>query len=115
METDIIKKYKLNFEIRKREKFPTSINMALTDFLYSWSNIKYINEDLLPFVDEALLGNVDINNCDIGGGGTVAFVEQSTKLCAKWGNVSGYLNPEFELPTIDFKKIIILWRDFLLS
>lgn len=82
----------------------------LAQFLDYWSCPDDIKEDLLPEIDAVLNGNL---NCSDVGADVVglAYVEvASTKLI---GSDLGYGN--LELPTTDFRELILEWLNILES
>ena len=81
-------------------------NIYLTNFLNDY-NARWINENLLPDIEMALLDQ----NSEIENG------SESVSIMIYHNRVELYDNDGFvyELPTQDFKEIVIGWRDFLLT
>ena len=109
----IFKKYKL--EIRE---FNGSLSVVTQDsqlrilshFIDFWNKPKDIREDLLPELEKVLNGSFSYTDigADVIG---VAYVEPGiTKLI---GSELGFSN--MELPTVDFKDLIMEWLTFLES
>jgi len=111
MRQQLIDDYKINFQNRidknrKVDKFPLTNNGILSFFLYGW-NVRHINENLLPDIDNALLNPQSENE---NGNGIVNILIYQDK-------VVFYQDEEdpFTMSTIDFKEVVIAWRDFLLK
>ena len=111
MRKEIINKYKINFENRidkfnKIDKFPIMEEGYLSLFLYGW-NSRHITENLLPDIEQALLDS----NSEFENGNEVISI------LIYQNNVIFYHfdDPPFSIPTVDFKEIVIGWRDFLLQ
>lgn len=115
MDQNIINRYEINFknEIdqlqgsrRKIDKFPYTNNKYLSIFLYSW-NVIDINEILLPDINQALLTpNSEVENQS----DTIFILIFNDKV--DFYDENGLI---YRLPTLDFKAIVIGWRDFLLT
>ncbi len=117
MNQGIIDKYKINFynsvyegpvtKIKDIDKIPSTNNKFLTTFLYSWSRSSDIDELLLPDIETVL--NEEESELDNGS--------ETIQITIYLDLVIFY--PEnsdsFSIPTVDFKEIIIAWRDFLLE
>ncbi|SEE16750.1 hypothetical protein SAMN04487765_1626 [Tenacibaculum sp. MAR_2010_89] len=82
----------------------------LAQYLDLWNNSKDIKEDLLPEIDSVINGELEFNDigADVVG---VAYIEQATTKLL--GSDVGY--SDFELPTSDFKELIIEWLAILES
>ena len=112
MNQNIIDQYQIEFKNKiskidgKITKIPTLKYAPLSTFLFSWT-IGEINEFLLPDIDEALLNiNSEIEN----GSETISILLYHNRVDFYYD--SGLI---YQLPTIDFKEIVIGWRDFLLT
>ena len=115
MNQNLINKYKVelknkvfNFETGKEiHKSISTNNGELTTFLNDWTAPK-INEFLLPDFDEAI---ANPGEKVINGGETINV--------HIYNNIVEIYNSDYnfvsELPTQDFKEIVIGWRDFLLT
>jgi hypothetical protein len=114
MNLSIINQYQINFvnkinnfEIGGKEitKIPNTSNKYLDEFLFNW-NAQEINEILLPDINQALVTpNSEIEN----GSETISILIYQNK-------VDFYADDgSYSLPTLDFKEIVIGWRDFLLT
>ncbi|MDF0716482.1 hypothetical protein PY092_10005 [Muricauda sp. 334s03] len=80
----------------------------LAQFLDLWNRSKDIKEDLLPELNPVLNGEMEFNDigADVVG---VAYIEaNTTKLM---GSDVGY--SDLELPTEDFKELIMQWLSIL--
>ncbi|WP_075341467.1 hypothetical protein [Tenacibaculum agarivorans] len=101
---ELLKKY--NLEINSNEHIVTkdSNKQILVHFLAYWDNVQDIKEDLLPELN--LVINKELKFNDIGADVVgVAYIEsETTKLL---GSDLGH--SDFELPTKDFKELIMLW------
>lgn len=117
MHQGIMDKYKINFynsiyegpvtKIKHIDKIPSTNNKFLTTFLYSWSRPSDIDELLLPDIETVL--NEEESELDNGS--------ETIQITIYLDLVIFY--PEnsdsFSIPTVDFKEIVIGWRDFLLE
>ncbi|CAL2083505.1 conserved protein of unknown function [Tenacibaculum sp. 190524A02b] len=103
----ILKKYNLEVN-NNRISSKDNDKQILTHFLSFWENTQDIKEDLLPELNLVITKKLKFNDigADVVG---VAYVEKEiTKLI---GSDIGHSN--FELPTEDFKKIILEWLSIL--
>ncbi|WP_166922444.1 hypothetical protein [Flavobacterium poyangense] len=116
MNPDLINKYKINFVNsveqlgngpRRIAKYPNIQNKHLNLFVYEWSNPQEINEDLLPDIESALL---DTNYEESNASENISIMIYQDRVELYDDNAFVY-----ELPTTDFKQIVIGWRDFLLT
>lgn len=116
MNSNLINKYKLNFvnsaeqlnnNPRKIVKYPNIQNKHLFLFLYEWSSAKEINEDLLPDIESAFL---DVNYSESNASENVSIMIYHDRV--ELYDDNGFV---YELPIVDFKEILIGWRDFLLT
>lgn len=121
---NVITQYQINFvnKIDKEpgistiNKFPNTLSIKLTDFLYGWSNAVEINEYLMPLILDALEGKYDPETNTTSSGGTDIVIENDfCRFFSGFSDYSSYLNPELIIPTLDFKEIVLAWRDFLLT
>lgn len=115
MDQNVVKQYQVSFtnkifdfKIKGKEiiKVPTVNNIHLNNFLIE-TNVERINDDLLTDIEAGLLNlNSEISN----GSESVSILiyHDRTELYDDDGFV-------YELPTQDFKEIVIGWRDFLLT
>jgi hypothetical protein len=112
---NIINQYRINFQnqieepsgfSKKIDKFPNTNNEFLSMFLYEWS-AQEINDILLPDINAALLNSgSEIEN----GSETISILIYQDRV-----DFYGDDGSVYELPTLDFKEIIIGWRNFLLT
>ena len=107
---DILKKYNLKI---CNNKYIHSVDLEkriLINFLAYWDNPQDIREDLLPELNQVVNGElkfIDIG-ADVVG---LAYIEsKNTKLL---GSDLGHL--DFEMPTSDFKDLILVWLSILES
>ena len=117
MNQGIIDKYKINFynsiyegpvtKIKDIDKIPSTNNKFLTTFLYSWSRPSDIDELLLPDI-ETVLNEKEI---ELENG------SETIQIIIYLDLVTFYPEQKdtFSIPTLEFKEIIIGWRDFLLE
>lgn len=119
MEKNIVTIYKVSLQnsivnvhgfSAKNYKVILTNNNKLTEFINSWRDIQEIDEDLMPDILNVLSNNVSEENASETVG--IKMNQQETKLFGLSGNSSS-LNPDFVLPTEDFKKLIEGWRNFL--
>jgi hypothetical protein len=111
----IIDQYEISFQnqieeisgfSKKIDKFPDTNNEYLSMFLYYW-NAQDIDSSLLPDINTALLDSEsEIEN----GSEIISILIYQDRV--DFYDDDGFV---YELPTIDFKEIIIGWRDFLLT
>jgi hypothetical protein len=111
----IIDQYEISFQnqieeisgfSKKIDKFPDTNNEYLSMFLYYW-NAQDIDSSLLPDINTALLDSeTEIEN----GSEIISILIYQDRV--DFYDDDGFV---YELPTIDFKEIIIGWRDFLLT
>ena len=81
-------------------------NRYLNEFLDNW-NAQEINDILLPDINQALVTpNSEIEN----GSETISILIYQNKV--DFYGDDGFV---FQIPTQDFKEIVIGWRDFLLT
>ena len=80
----------------------------LAQYLDLWNRSKDIREDLLPELNPVVNGEMEFNDigADVVG---VAYVETSTTKLI--GSDVGY--SDLELPTEDFKELIMQWLSIL--
>ena len=115
MNQNLINRYQIRFENKVFDfetgkeiyKSISTNNGELTTFLNDWTAPK-INELLLPDFDEAM---ANPGEKIINGSETINI--------HIYNNVVEFYNSDYdfvsELPTQDFKEIVICWRDFLLT
>jgi hypothetical protein len=120
MNKNIIDQYKISFQnsIFSHKGFPDEIdkriitnNQILTEFIYDWGTSEDITRYLLPDIYNVLNNSVedDTQSETVG----VELTPSTTVLYGLYNGASP-LNPDFVLPTRDFKEIVEAWRDFLL-
>ncbi|UIR56357.1 hypothetical protein LZQ00_00680 [Sphingobacterium sp. SRCM116780] len=114
---NIINKYEISFSNKILDfktgneivKIVNVNNPILGEFLIGWFSAKEIDELLLPDVDDALSNpNAALEN----GSETVSIYIYYQTVKFHKDNIQGWA---YELPTQDFKEIVLLWRDFLLT
>lgn len=115
MNQNLITKYEISFSNtitdwprrgKVIEKIPITNNQSLSNFLYDW-DAELINEILLPDIDTAL-ANFD---SEIESG------SETVSISIYQDRVDFYPDgySSFTIPTVDFKEIVLGWRDFLLT
>jgi hypothetical protein len=85
-------------------------NQILASYLSEWYRVSSIKNDLLPEIEAVISGNLPFTDvgADVVG---LAYIEpETTKLM---GSDVGYA--DMELPTKEFKEIVIKWLEFLES
>ncbi|WP_375581359.1 hypothetical protein ABWH96_10250 [Marivirga tractuosa] len=108
---NVFEKYNLELKtILDRSHFVTDIEsfQILAQFLDLWNRSKDIKEDLLPELNAVVNGEMEFYDigADVVG---LAYIESNaTKLI---GSNVGY--SDLELPTSDFKELIIQWLSIL--
>lgn len=116
MNLSIINKYKISFQnqiiewdTKDKEISKTIItnNSYLSTFLIDWDSISEINELLIPGIDEAL-GNP---NAEIDNGSATINIIIKNDVVIFYDNHSP--SSVYRLPTIDFKEVVLSWREFL--
>ncbi|WP_337966054.1 hypothetical protein [uncultured Flavobacterium sp.] len=116
MNENLINRYQINFvnlteqsktNQAKIAKHPYIKNKHLSLFLYEWSNPQEINEALLPDIEAAFL---DTNYFEANSSENVSIIIYHDRV-----ELYGKTKFVYELPTEDFKEIVIGWRDFLLT
>ena len=83
-------------------------NQILASYLSEWYRVSSIKNDLLPEIEAVVTGKLPFTDvgADVVG---LAYIEpQTTKLI---GSDVGYAN--MELPTTEFKAIVLKWLEFL--
>lgn len=115
MNNNLINQYKISFTNNVIEfvdsgkeisKTPNTSSIYLSNFLDDF-NAQEIDELLLSDINDALLNpNSEIEN----GSETISIIIYQNKV--EFYDDDGFV---YELPTIDFKEIVIGWRDFLLA
>lgn len=114
---NIINKYEISFSNKILDfktgneivKIVDVNNPILGEFLIGWFSAKEIDELLLPDIDDALSNpNAELEN---GSETVYIYIYNQTVKFLK-DNAQGWV---YELPTQDFKEIVLLWRDFLLT
>ena len=114
MTKDVIKKYGINFQNRIDDgvidKVPDTHLDYLTFLLYEWNAFDIDDSDhgLLADIDEALL-NPD-SEIESGSSRVDIIIYQNVVNFYPDGNDEIY-----SMPTIDFREIVIEWRNFLLT
>ena len=114
---NIINKYEISFSNKilnfktgnKIVKIVDVNNPILDEFLNGWFSAEEINELLLPDIDDALSNP----NAALENGSETVFIYiyyQTVKFLKD--DTQGWV---YEIPTQDFKEIVLLWRDFLLT
>lgn len=104
---DITFKYENNSFSSKPNNSSSEI---LAMFIYLWKHSKDITEDLLPKIEDVLVGRRPFAELGADVVGLAYVKPQTTKLM---GSDLGYA--DLELPTQDFKEIILKWLSFLES
>lgn len=116
MNRSLIKNYNINFVNSIEQinngpqrivKYPNVQNKYLNLFLFEWSNAKEINEDLLPDIENAF-SDVNYEESNASENISIMIYHDRVELYDDNGFV-------YQLPTQDFKDIVIGWRDFLLA
>ncbi|TCK56155.1 hypothetical protein C8C83_4167 [Flavobacterium sp. 90] len=116
MNENLINRYQINFVNSTEQlnnyqtkitKQPNTKNNYLNLFLYEWSNPQEINENLLPDIETALL---DRNYQESNSSENVSIMIYHNRV-----ELYDDTKIVYELPTEDFKEIVIGWRDFLLT
>lgn len=115
MNQNIVNQYKISFTNNVIEfvdsgkeisKIPNTNSNYLSNFLDDF-NAQEIDELLLSDINDALLNpNSEIEN----GSETISIIIYQNRV--DFYDDDGFV---YELPTIDFKEIVIGWRDFLLT
>ncbi len=111
MKIDLIKKYSLEFTFINDRICSISNDKRteiLAEYLDIWRDSNDIKEDLLPEIESVLLGGLQdaFIGAEVVG---VAYVNlKKTEITQ---SDVGY--SDMELPTEDFKSVIILWMEFL--
>lgn len=122
MNSDIVSKYKIKFEkvLEKiygqndSDKIACIQDERLFDFLFNWSNPVYINEDLMPAIEDAMNGRLSVEENDVTGGSTLVILT-STAAKTYSINATSLATPVSTIPIHDFKQIVEGWRDCLLT
>ncbi|WP_316768706.1 hypothetical protein [Pedobacter frigiditerrae] len=112
MTKEIIKKYGINFQNKidedgTIEKIPMMNLDCILLLLVEW-NAPDIDDGLLVDIDEALVNP----NSEIEGGSSfvdILIYQDITKF------YPGSMGEIYSIPTIDFREIVVGWRDFLLT
>ncbi len=116
MTTEIINQYQIKFNNTEFKntitgevvvnKIPTIGHLQLFEFLIDWQNAQEINTLLLPDINSALANS------------SIEFEKGSEVIAItiKQNNTDFFDNNGYacSIPTLDFKEIIVGWRDFLL-
>lgn len=112
--SDLVAKYGISFEnaiwnFRTGKEIGKIVgvnNVVLKEFLNDWS-AQEIDELLLPDIEEALTNpNAELEN----GSETVHIYIYNQHVEFYKDGIQGLA---YQLPTQDFKEIVLLWRDFL--
>lgn len=106
-----IDRYPLKFTVIKDRKTSLSESSEyeiLAQYLDLWRDPREIKETLLPGIISVLNGEIDFNDIGADVVGIALVKKQTTELT---GSEVGYL--DLELPTEDFKNIILGWLEFL--
>lgn len=110
---DLFEKYNLKFkEINGLVHIVSDLkeNQILAQYLDLWSKSDELRVDFLPELNLVLNGKMKYNDIDADVVGLAYFDKIKTKII---GSEVGYL--DMELPTKDFKNLIIEWLEFLES
>lgn len=107
----VIDKYSLKFVFIKGRK--TSVSKSpefeiLAQYLDLWRDPREVKETLLPSINSVLGGEVEFNDIGADVVGIALVKRQTTELT---GSEIGYL--DLELPTEDFREIILKWLEFI--
>lgn len=118
MTQELINQYKINFKniarhnpvlgTKKNIKSPDVENLQLFYFLDDWVDTTELDSDLLPNIDVAL-GN-STSELEYGTQTTMILIQQND---VDFYDIHG--DYDSSIPTLDFKEIVIGWRDFLLT
>ena len=97
------------------KKLASSSNYLLGSFLTSWNSVEEIDEELLPTI-EIILNGTQQNDYTDSAIVWVDIYPNITKFYKSGAGVTIDLNfPDYEIPTSDFKEIVLSWREFLSS
>lgn len=107
--------YKLKFEnsvtsypdFQMVSKTMYSDPQILSDFFLTWK-VEELNELLLPDIEEALI----TPNCEIENGNELISILIYIDHVDFYDNRGDY---SYTMPILDFKDVVIMWRDFLLE
>lgn len=115
MNLELINTYKIKIEnkifvqdgIEKKRKSLFTDPQIISTFFLNWKPNE-LNEELIPLIEEAL-NNV---NSELESGNEIIniFIYHDHVNFHDF-----YGNKEFSMPILDFKEIVIMWRDFLLE
>jgi len=118
MEKYLINKYRINFVNRKFElggqtkimKFPYTNSEWLSGFLWEWSRVSDLDDP-----DGGLIN--DINAALADSSSEIESGSELVDIIIYHDRVNFYPDNAdlFVIPIIEFKKIVLAWRDFLLS
>jgi hypothetical protein len=106
-----INKYPVKFSFIRGRK--TSLSESpeyeiLAQYLDLWRDPREVKETLLSGINSVLSGEIEFNDIGADVVGIALVKRQTTELT---GSEVGYL--DLELPTKDFKEIILKWLEFL--
>lgn len=118
MEKYLIDKYKINFVNRKFDfggdfkiiKFPYTNSEWLTSFLSEWTRVSDLDDS-----DGGLI--TDVNAALVNPSAEIESGSQLVDIIIYQNKVDFYPDSGdlFSIPTIEFKEILLGWRDFLLT
>lgn len=107
----IIDKYPIKFIFIKNRKTSVSQNTEyeiLAQYLDLWRDPRELKNTLLPSINSVLVGEIEFNDIGADVVGIALVKKKTTELT---GSEIGYL--DLELPTEDFREIILEWLEFL--
>lgn len=118
---EILRKYDLHFikkefinpvtNVRHLNNICESFeNDLLAEFLFDYQKVSEIHELILSEIDEVLNGLVKEGQTGTQGGLRVFIGSDITRFLIFPGK---YNDPEFTMPTIDFKEVVIRWMHFI--
>lgn len=117
MKQALISQYSISFENKILDFASGSVvckiininNNSLGEFLTAWGNPQEINDLLIPDIEDVLNGVASLRE---NGSETISIDITPTSVIFYISNV-GTNYPK--IPTLDFKEIVVGWRDFLLQ
>ena len=83
-------------------------NQILADYLTTWNGSEQIKETILPELEQIETGELKETEIDADVAGVAHINKDNTLL-----DMSSLGQPEMELPTEDFKGIVLEWVAFL--
>lgn len=113
----VLEKYAVRFHLHDKLKIKTmsSIDGWLSAYITSTSYHSPIAMDvLIAACDYSIDGGEEMTPMDTEEMYMAEIGKKSTKICRDidiWGE--GGATPDFELPTVDFKEIVLAWRKYI--